>query len=127
MPGLAGIGESGAWTVELDEPGEVEEGRCAQFSRHSVLVQVVLENFDQLHSLAEAILPGYDVNFSLDTLGGELHVVIMEERIWLRMLVPCRDGSTQLFEAWFDAKEAPHLAEAIKEAVQEAEEPRKGR
>ena len=37
------------------------------------------------------------------------------------MLVPCRAGSTQIFEAQFDMAEALHLAAAIEEAVADAE------
>ena len=122
MPGLAGIGRVGDWVVDLHEPCAGED--CdygVQLSRHPICVKVSLENFSDLRPLARAIGPGMDVEFSLDALGGKLHVVIFEGQLWIRMLVPCRDGSTQLFEVQFDAGEAKDLAAAIEEAVAEAE------
>jgi hypothetical protein len=47
--------------------------------------------------------------------------IIFEGQLWIRMLVPCRDGSTQLFEVQFDAGEAKDLAAAVEKAVAEAE------
>ena len=120
---LLTTGRGGRWNLDIDEVTGDDETLFGIMLSHPLMkLQFSIEELSSISKLLVFFIDAANQTSSYfklkGCLGGILHFIVDEGRLWIRLTTKDKLEKTELFEVVFEEAEIAHLAEALRDALE---------